>query len=102
MKKAGCESCTLCCKLFLINLNEEEFRSGKYLTEFVTEDIFDDFGTVEEYGLNIVKKNEDGSCFYIKDRRCSIYNDRPQVCRDFFCGSDKAEFREMIADINKA
>ncbi|MBU4485676.1 MAG: YkgJ family cysteine cluster protein [Candidatus Delongbacteria bacterium] len=100
--KERCISCSLCCKLFLINLNEKELNSGVFQTELSTGEKFDDFEIIEEYGLNIVKKNEDGTCFYIMDKKCSIYNNRPQVCKDFFCGSDKAEFNEMIEEINNA
>jgi len=99
MIKTSCESCALCCKLFLINLNEKEFYSGIFQTELITDEHFNDFETIEEYGLNIVKKNEDGTCIYIKDKKCSIYENRPQVCRDFFCGSDKAEFKGMAEEI---
>lgn len=102
MTKISCDSCTLCCKLFLINLNEKEFRSGMFQTELIPDENFDDFETVEEYGLNIVKKNEDGTCIYLKESKCVRYDDRPQVCRDFFCGSDNAEFKGMIEEINKA
>ena len=101
IKKDSCESCAVCCKLFLINLSEKEFYSGMFQTELVTDEHFNDFATIEEYGLNILKKKTDDSCVYLKDCRCSIYNNRPQVCRDFFCGSDKPEFEGMAEEIAK-
>lgn len=98
---SSCHSCGSCCRLFLINLTEKEFNSGKYLTESDSNDHFEDFSSIEEYGLNILKKNDDESCIYLLDNKCSVYESRPEVCRDFFCGSDRKEFSEMIEEINE-
>ena len=51
----GCSQCGVCCKLFLINLNKEEYLSEKYQT------VFDEFGLVEFEeaeltGANILKR----------------------------------------------
>ena len=100
MKKEICEGCTLCCKLFLVNLTEKEFYSGVFLTELNGSEQSEDFDIIEKYGLNIVKKNGDGTCIYLKDGKCEIYSARPEVCRDFFCGSEKIEFKVMIENIN--
>ncbi len=98
----GCRGCTLCCRLFLINLNEEEYRSGKYFTELLTDGgIPDDFVFAEENGLNIVKKKKNGSCVYLRNNRCSIYDSRPEVCRDFLCSSPDIRFIEMIEELNE-
>jgi Fe-S-cluster containining protein len=98
---SSCHSCGSCCRLFLINLNEAELNSGKFLTEFEGHGQFDDFASIEEFGLNILKKNEDESCIYLIDNKCSVYDNRPEVCRDFSCGSDRKEFGEMIEEINE-
>ena len=99
MKKEICESCTLCCKLFLVNLSEKEYFSGVFQTEINNTERYENFDEIIEYGMNILKKNDDGTCIYLKDSKCSIYSNRPQVCRDFFCGSDNDNFKEMIKEI---
>lgn len=96
---SSCHSCGSCCRLFLINLTEKELNSGKFLTESFNHDHFEDFASIEEYGLNILKKNDDESCIYLLDNKCSVYDNRPEVCRDFSCGSDRKEFSEMIEEI---
>ncbi len=48
-----CTGCGTCCKLFLINLNEEEYRSKKYKTQFDSLDFSNDF---VEYKNTILQK----------------------------------------------
>jgi hypothetical protein len=70
-----------CCNLSGIDVDEDE-----------TEDL-EQFGTA---ALPVVVKTEDGyemarrsdgycRCNGEKDRLCTIYNERPQTCRDFHC-----------------
>ncbi len=77
----------------------EELNSGIFVTETDAWMDFEEFSEIEEYGLNILKKKPDGTCVYLKKGRCSIYENRPQVCRGFFCRSDKPEFSGMADEI---
>ncbi len=94
-----CHQSGVCCKLFLINLNKEEYESGKYETELGKFGIVE-FEKAELTGQNILKRREDGSCIYLKDKSCSIHKTRPQVCRGFFCNSKKEQYQDMIRQIN--
>ena len=107
-----CSECGVCCKLFIINVTEEEYKSEKYKTQF--EEFGDDaeeseilgthemgFEEAELCAANIIEQKEDGSCFYLKDKKCSIHSIRPKACRKFFCSSDKKEFKSMIKKIKK-
>ena len=38
-----CLQCGVCCKLFYINLTEEEYKSGDYRTQFDEFDLVEDF-----------------------------------------------------------
>lgn len=96
-----CSECGVCCKLFLINLTEEEYKSEKYKTQFEEFGVVKDFEEAELCAVNIIEQKEDGSCFYLKDKKCSIHDKRPKACRNFFCSSDKEEFQSMIEKINK-
>lgn len=102
MKEESCECCGVCCKLFLINLDKEEYYSGKYKLQLCNDDQFENFEFIEEFGLNIIKQNEDGSCYYLNNTKCSIHTYRPQVCREFFCKIGGGKFKEMIKQINNA
>ncbi|MEI6266882.1 MAG: YkgJ family cysteine cluster protein [bacterium] len=97
-----CSMCGLCCKLFLINLNEEEYFSGKYQTVFDDIVTFDTFAEVEEAGAIFLKQKTDGSCIYLKDKKCSIHKNRPAVCGEFFCQGVENKFIEMRSIIKKA
>jgi Fe-S-cluster containining protein len=100
-QKNDCSQCGLCCCLFLINLTEEEYLSGKYKTQLEEFGVIDSFKKVTACGANILKQKEDGSCIYLKDNRCSIHKTRPQACREFFCNSKQKRFQGMIKEIKR-
>ncbi len=94
-----CTQCCVCCRLFLINLTEEEYISGKYKTQF--DEFIKDFREAESVGANILKQKEDESCIYLKNNKCSIHSQRPRACRNFFCSPKKPGFKSMIKQINE-
>ena len=105
-----CSQCGVCCKLFLINLTEEEYRSKRFKTQFdeFVKDAEESeilgthemgFEEAELTGANILAQNKDGSCIYLKDNKCSIHEKRPQSCKNFFCDSKKEQFKKMIEEI---
>jgi len=91
----SCSMCGLCCRLFLININEEEYCSGQYLTVFDDIEIFDDFSKARECGANLLRQQRDGSCVYLKESKCTIHRTRPAVCRGFFCCGTENKYKEM-------
>ena len=99
--KNKCSQCGICCRLFLINLTEKEYRSGKYKTQFDELGFINDFSEASACGANTLKQKEDGSCIYLKENKCSIHKTRPQVCREFFCDSKLKKFKKMIVEIKK-
>ena len=94
-----CSQCGVCCKLFVINLSEEEYNSGNYKTQFEEFGLIKDFIEAEFSGANIITQKQDGSCIYQKDNKCSIHKTRPEVCRKFFCTD--SNFKSMIEKINE-
>jgi len=97
-----CDGCGVCCKLFLITLTEEEYKSEKYKTQFDKFGIIEDFSKAEECGANIIEQKDDGSCRYLNENgKCEIHDRRPEACKAFFCNSKDKQFQEMIKDINE-
>jgi len=96
-----CSQCGLCCSLFLINLTEKEYQSGKYKTQFEEFGLVNNFHKVSKYGMNTLKQRENGNCIYLKRNKCSIHRIRPQACRDFLCTSTLKKFKRMIEQIEK-
>ncbi len=96
-----CDACGVCCKLFLINLTEEEYKSGSYKTQFQVFGQVDNFVEAEQDAVNIIEQKEDGSCIYLSDGKCSIHNMRPQSCRKFFCNSKDEKYKTMIEKIKE-
>ncbi len=96
-----CHECGVCCKLFLINLTEEEYQSSRYKTQFESFGIENDFNEAQMNAANIISQKDDGSCIYLKGGKCSIHSKRPQSCRKFFCTSKEQGFKTMIDKIRK-
>lgn len=96
-----CSQCGLCCRLFLINLTEEEYKSGGYETQLGMFGLVENFRKAAVCGANILKQKEDGSCVYLKENKCSIHKTRPQACRNFFCTSKSKKFEKMIKQIKE-
>jgi len=96
-----CFKCGICCKLFLINLTDKEYRSGKYKTQFGMFGLVEDFSEAEMCAANIIEQKEDGSCIYLKGNKCSIHKTRPKSCRAFFCASKDKTFKTMIDKIKE-
>jgi len=90
-----CHQCGICCRLFSVNLNEEEYKSGRYQTVFEKFGLTENFSEAKKYGLNILAQNKDKSCVYLKNNSCKIHQNRPQVCRIFFCTSKSKRFEKM-------
>ena len=53
-----CDQCGVCCKLFLINLTEKEYKSGKYKTQFEEFGLTKDFKEAEMCGANIITQKK--------------------------------------------
>ena len=78
----NCKNCAhqLCCRLLAVDLHDDEKEKYKTHPELIDEkDIGGDCFTC-------VAVKEDGSCIYLDPTgKCSIYENRPFVCRDFPC-----------------
>ena len=94
-----CSQCGVCCKLFMINLTEEEYKSKKYKTIFEIFGFEKDFEEAERNGSNILAMHDDESCIYLQEGKCSIHDKRPSACRKFFCDSKDKQFESMIKKI---
>lgn len=78
----GCiDGCALCClcQPELLPDEERHFRTSPALADAVT----DRHISSEVRGAAIKLRGEHGSCWFLKDRRCEIYADRPHFCRAF-------------------
>ena len=71
-----CDTCdAACCRLQVILIGDN--------------DVADRFIDLSSWGGEVMRRGEDGWCVAV-DRdtmRCTIYEQRPQVCRDFQTGS---------------
>ncbi len=100
--KNSCNACGLCCRLFYINLSKKEYESGKYKTILEEHGKIEKFSLAKESGANLLAKNDDGSCVYLVDNMCSIHENRPKVCGEFFCTSKAKRFETMVEMVKTA
>jgi len=76
----GCEA-PCCGKLGVPLLTESEFHSNKYPIKIVS---IKELNTENMIGLAIENEN----CVFLKGNLCTIYNDRPQACKNYNCKED--------------
>jgi Fe-S-cluster containining protein len=80
---------TCCRNAWIIELSPEEYASQRYASQAtceLTRKACEKDLTACLYRFYELKKGPDGACPHLDaNNRCSIYLDRPKVCRDFFC-----------------
>lgn len=88
MTEVPCKSCTLCCRGESIVLHP---HLGDDVSKYET-----DSGTNPLTGepAQILKHKPNGDCYYLGEGRCTIYEDRPLICREFDC-------RKMVLSLTK-
>lgn len=78
-----------CCKQFRVPLTPNEHESGFYAID--TEQ--------QQRGYIVLKKKESGECVYLDDTgRCTIYNNRPVICRKYDCTGDERILSQVDGD----
>lgn len=95
----NCGNCEApCCKgIFVPLLTEKEFFSGKYPIKVIDVPEFKDKLPSAEniIGLAVLKNG----CIFLKDNKCSIYEDRPKACRIYDCRKDnRKEIKEFVEE----
>ncbi len=86
----SCASCdAVCCRLTVILMPEDRVPPR--------------FTAVNERGVEVMAHNEEGWCAALDPLHmcCSIYDDRPAICRKFamggaYCRSERAGYREAM------
>ena len=99
-----CFQCGVCCERWQPLLDPAEVRrvasdlgmtarrfSGRYTRPYPV-----------RRGYRQVIANQRGACIFLKDAACSIYEQRPQICRDWQAGLDKRECLEGMRRMNLA
>ena len=97
-KNCDCISCGVCCKFAVSEfsfeeLNEKARNGDNFATQFLSvfvpyEDMLEVEKVYPEYVQMLKDSGENGYYFYhcpkvTEDNRCSDYENRPQICRDF-------------------
>jgi len=63
-----CSQCGVCCKIFVVPLNENEYKSGKYKTQFEEFGVVDDFREAEDFDWSTAYEALDDRKKYSEER----------------------------------
>jgi Fe-S-cluster containining protein len=75
-----CTQCGNCCKTLMIQVEKEEVAivaDNMNLSSSVFEELYVEKGTSDQMIINAIP------CHFLKDKRCSIYQDRFSSCKEF-------------------
>jgi len=82
-QKTNCQKCGNCCKKFRI-----EIKDPKFIKEILF-NFREKFhhGLKETVNITLVL---DGECEFLDNGKCSIYDTRPERCKNYFCKKTKS------------
>lgn len=97
-KDGHCSGCGACCSRYLPVTQKEINQIHRYISKHHIKQA--DHGTAV-----LAKPAIDANCPFLdltkKEKKCSIYEVRPMICRDFLCRKGKRPSTELIrADIH--
>lgn len=71
-----CNGCTACCHLHVVEV-DPSVEPPERLAEL-------DLVAAED-GTTVLRRGEDGACIHLGPEGCTVYDNRPTVCRTFDC-----------------
>jgi len=81
-----CNNCANCCKFFAFEISGDNKKWIEDLASFV-KFTRPDFMSIVEGNVLTFK----APCKFLVNDRCSIYADRPNICRNFLCRKAKQD-----------
>lgn len=69
-----CKQCGACCKFFRLPVRNEKELVKQFINHFGFE--------LETYDIEVSFK---GKCKNLINNKCSIYENRPELCKEFYC-----------------
>ncbi len=100
-----CSRCALCCgdtenrRRTVLMLKSEAERISKKTTKRVSE-FAHKKGNVKPYNY-VMKKNSDGKCVFLADNLCTIYDERPLICKFYPFKLDNLSNNEYVFSVTQ-
>jgi Fe-S-cluster containining protein len=76
-----CTLCGNCCKVLRPSVKNKEIETLAKIDQISPELFIDKYTEKEEFGNTLFLK--DTPCKYLTDKKCSVYDSRPEDCRSF-------------------
>lgn len=88
-----CNQCIAACCKMPVEITREDIRNLQIISEIdglsdkKIAKILQERKIIKNYraatGLFLIQEKADGSCYFLVNNRCTVYQKRPQVCRKF-------------------
>jgi uncharacterized protein len=80
MREIDCTACAFCCHLKEYAVGDDALVRHATLVGMTLEQFLENYTVRHDEGLYII---EDYHCAFLRGGSCEIYEERPQVCRDY-------------------
>ncbi len=78
-----CRACANCCRRSTVRLSERDIARLSKALRLKPERVLADYAQVSEEEGYILKRDEERGCVFLDGNDCLIYEDRPDICRDY-------------------
>ena len=84
-EKIDCRTCANCCKVAETNLTERDVERLAWSMRISPKQFVDQFTTnsAQEEEEEIILRRTDAGCIFLDGNDCTVYEVRPDTCRDF-------------------
>jgi Fe-S-cluster containining protein len=83
MSELVCGECTICCQWGGDELIRPELSSEEAL--LLKGEVVTRIEGTQVNSVTVLAMKENGDCIYLEDKGCTVYKDRPFICRIFDC-----------------
>ncbi len=98
--RIDCTRCAECCKVLRPTVDQDDAQRLARRLGISDRKFEEQYLLRDEFGERIINQSP---CPFLKDNRCSVYEDRPKACRDYpYLESEGFRFRMMNAIDNCA
>lgn len=82
-ERIDCQACANCCRRSTVRLNDRDISRLAKALRLKESRVIEDYTTPSEDEGLILRRDDEHGCVFLDGRLCSIYEARPDICRDY-------------------